>query len=318
MWLSRHGRAECPAFVFDLTWRRLHRSCIVLLSPPVWAVLPPGRFELLEERSRAQMRAGQPWCWLDGGSLLQVELDDEAERRRKRIEAWQRQKAATAAEEAAAAAASAAAADAAPAMAWTLEDEGDEVAVDAPARSGGNPGLSGAAAAAEPDVDPLDAFMATNDAAAAVQNQAIEAAAVAAAEDDDVDPLDAFMATSVLPEVQRAVTAAVAAGAVAEAAAVKAEPGAVKAEPGAAGASGVGAAPAAVAEGTGENGVAPAPAPAAAGAGGQRAQKQARRRRYAYSSESSDDEDEAESEEENDAVRARAARRPGVAGGWNV
>ena len=129
------------------------------------------------------------------------------------------------------------------------------------------------------EIDPLDAFMAENDGAAAA---AIGAAQQAAPdEEEDVDPLDAFMAAEVLPSVKQEPGVPAAPG-------VKEQPPAVpKAE-----------APAALPVGVkleAANGV------AADGAGPidkAAVVKRRARRRYADSDESSDDEPESASEDD--------------------
>ena len=69
--------------------------------------------------------------------------------------------------------------------AWTLEDEEEDDATNLPV---------GAAAGSDDEVDPLDAFMAENEAAAAVP-------ARPAVKEEAPDPLDTFMTTAVTPEV---------------------------------------------------------------------------------------------------------------------
>ena len=69
--------------------------------------------------------------------------------------------------------------------AWTLEDEEEDDATNHPV---------GAAAGSDDEVDPLDAFMAENEAAAAVP-------ARPAVKEEAPDPLDTFMPTAIAPEV---------------------------------------------------------------------------------------------------------------------
>ena len=142
------------------------------------------------------------------------------------------------------------------------------------------------------EIDPLDAFMAENDGAAAAAIGAAQQAAVPDDEDDDVDPLDAFMAAEVLPAVKQepgSVPAAAAPGVKKEqqAAAPKAEvpaalPVGVKLEA-ANGVAGVAAASAVLS-------AVPADKPPVA--------KRRARRRYADSDDSSDDEPESASEDD--------------------
>lgn len=146
----------------------------------------------------------------------QAALDDEMERRRKRVEEWRAKKAAEqAAAEAAKAAAVAEAADAAAAAAvaqqpqgkgWSLEDDDDDEEEEGPQQQAadGQPG-------AEEEVDPLDAFMAGNEETGGLPSargpdiMVVDAAANggAGADDDEVDPLDAFMSAEIMPEVAK-------------------------------------------------------------------------------------------------------------------
>ena len=142
------------------------------------------------------------------------------------------------------------------------------------------------------EIDPLDAFMAENDGAAAA---AISAAQPAAQDDDDddVDPLDAFMAAEVLPAVKR------------EPGGVPAAPGVKKEQPAAVLKA---EAPAALPVGVkleAANGVAGSvAADGAPPADKPPVVKRRARRRYADSDESSDDEPESASED--DEVRPRS------------
>ena len=70
--------------------------------------------------------------------------------------------------------------------AWTLEDEEEDDATNLPV---------GNAAGSDDEVDPLDAFMAENEAAAAA------APARPAVKEEAPDPLDAFMTAQIAPEV---------------------------------------------------------------------------------------------------------------------
>lgn len=131
------------------------------------------------------------------------ELDSEMEKRRKRVEAWQKLQrrkpsAAVGGDEAAAAAES----DTPAAKKWSFEDEDSDEEVDQPMpqQSPEQPAALGAAAlkplgAAEEEVDPLDAFMAGNTEAGTSASDKVASPARSDREDsDDVDPLDAFMA----------------------------------------------------------------------------------------------------------------------------
>ncbi|KAK9809677.1 hypothetical protein WJX73_003655 [Symbiochloris irregularis] len=153
------------------------------------------------DEHRSSREEKQPLSELDKEELAKqrrekenAELDDEVTRRRKRIETWQAEQRRKAEEAAAAAVAASQPAEAAALTAedhdaadgvgqWTLED--DAVDDDDP-----QPAVAADADAPEEgtdEVDPLDAFMADNDA------QAAAAMPQPAVKDEEVDPLDAFM-----------------------------------------------------------------------------------------------------------------------------
>lgn len=153
-----------------------------------------------------------------------LDLDAEMEKRRKRIEAWQASQRSKAAGGGAAPSSADADAGAAEpsggddgdlgeqpgAKKWSFEDEASDEEDAAPAPGGAEAGGAAASnglaalkplgpAADDEDVDPLDAFMAENSAAAAAPpkvgvSKPEQAIKEEEAGDGEVDPLDAFMA----------------------------------------------------------------------------------------------------------------------------
>lgn len=216
------------------------------------------------------------------------QLEVNAEKQRKRAEAWQKMQRAKAASDAAAAAE-----PEQQAKKWSFEDDDDDDDEPPAAADGAEAPAAAAAPAAAPlpgglkpladdeedEVDPLDAFMAANDSAAAKQAAAAAQPQPMDAEgEDEIDPLDAFMAG--LPAAAEPAAAAVLeATAAASSAAAAAAPAAVKAEPTANGQAG--------------------PAGPAAGA----KQQQRRRAPRRYESDESSDDDEKDSSDEDDEVR---------------
>ncbi|KAK9806771.1 hypothetical protein WJX72_002237 [[Myrmecia] bisecta] len=207
----------------------------------------------------------------------QAQLDDEIERRRKRIALWQEQRRVA---EAAAAKAQADGTDDQQAGKWSFEDDDDEEDEPQPAVAVQQTANGDVAMAeAEDEVDPLDAFMADNATQAAPQ---VAANAAAAEGEAEVDPLDAFMASQVMPEMQRLHKEDRAIGRQ-ESAATSMPELQVKLE--------------------GANGNAAAPA---SGAPGGKATKPVKRRPRYYDSDSSSGGDDSEvSEEEDDAEWAK-------------
>lgn len=158
------------------------------------------------------------------------------------------------------------------------------------------------------EIDPLDAFMAENDGAAAAAIGAAEQAAAPDDEEDDVDPLDAFMAAEVMPAVKQEPGSVPAAApgvekeqlraAVPKAEAPAALPVGVKPE------AANGVAGAAAADGAALGAVPTADKPPVV--------KRRARRRYADSDESSDDEPESASEDDEVCSRFSPFTRVGL------